>query len=492
MTTQARSIVRDTVEPTYTRYTPSNGKKPDGADFGVDGWLFALPGETLGGVRFPQAMYAAFQAIERGASFWRVREVGGERRQVGSDSTTRKGALALAVNAVAQQGSRAAAPATRHPGTRARGTAWHLASEDGKRSQMPAAMTERLARMRAGQLAALPTVAEIRMAYPLAGGGAMLRLMTAEGSTAERHMIPLTERGAAGQENDLAGIYLDTITDGANTEGLKAAAGWHLTRLGFNYACGAAWAPYTGSASSDAQWKEWAPMLPEGHRWPHTVRVAITATAEHLAYIDRAYGPAPELPDLPDGVSAHPSGPRSLQICYANRRFWQLSYWPRMSGDVWTLYADPARTKSLAKAASPGELLATIPVRDVEAQARATSRKEATETGSDTMMILSKSEERTEAEAAATAEATHRCSLPPNRFLPCGCCPHQVCEDCERCAHTCECGTGGTPAQAAGSAGQLYPNGQPRPECSESDPCEPCWQDQQDEVDAIEASMGLR
>ncbi|WP_327357770.1 hypothetical protein [Streptomyces sp. NBC_01304] len=245
----------------------------------------------------------------------------------------------------------------------------------GERSQVLATMTERLERMRAGRLAALPTVAEIRMAYPLAGGGATLRLMTAEGSTAERHMIPLTERGAAGRENDPAGIYLDTITVGANTEGLKTAAEWHLTRLGFNYVPSLAWTPHTDSASSEAQWKEWAPMLPKGHRWPHTVRVAIEATAEHRAYIDRAYGPAPELPDLPAGVSAHPSSPRSWRICYANRRFWQLSYRPRMGGDVWTLYADQARTKFLASAASPGELLATVPARDAEASEQAAARK---------------------------------------------------------------------------------------------------------------------
>ncbi|MFD8634691.1 hypothetical protein [Streptomyces sp. NPDC059533] len=116
------------------------------------------------------------------------------------------------------------------------------------------------------------------MAYPLAGGGATLRLMTAEGSATERHMIPLTERGAAGRENHPAGIYLDAVTDGANTEGLKIAAGWHLMRFGFDCARGAAWAPYTGSASSEAQWKEWWSMLPDGHQWPHTVRVAITAT----------------------------------------------------------------------------------------------------------------------------------------------------------------------------------------------------------------------
>ncbi|MCM2392630.1 hypothetical protein [Streptomyces albipurpureus] len=45
---------------------------------------------------------------------------------------------------------------------------------------------------------------------------------------------------------------------------------------------------------------------------------------------------------------------------------------------------------------------------------------------------------------------------------------------------------------AAQPAGELRPNGQPRPECSESDPCEPCWQDQQEEGDAIESSMSLR
>ncbi|MFD5856132.1 hypothetical protein [Streptomyces chartreusis] len=54
---------------------------------------------------------------------------------------------------------------------------------------------------------------------------------------------------------------------------------------------------------------------------------------------------------------------------------------------------------------------------------------------------------RKEAKAAAAVEDAHRCTLPPTRRLACGCCPHQVCEDCERCAHTCKCGTGGTPAQ---------------------------------------------
>ncbi|MFJ4880113.1 hypothetical protein ACIP93_33565 [Streptomyces sp. NPDC088745] len=54
---------------------------------------------------------------------------------------------------------------------------------------------------------------------------------------------------------------------------------------------------------------------------------------------------------------------------------------------------------------------------------------------------------RKERGAAAVDENAHRCTLPPARRLPCGCCLHQVCADCEQCAHKCECGTGGTPAE---------------------------------------------
>ncbi|WP_406190219.1 hypothetical protein OH791_33765 [Streptomyces anulatus] len=34
---------------------------------------------------------------------------------------------------------------------------------------------------------------------------------------------------------------------------------------------------------------------------------------------------------------------------------------------------------------------------------------------------------------------THDCTLPLVRRLDCGHCPHEVCEDCDRCPHTCEC-----------------------------------------------------
>ncbi|MDI3101986.1 hypothetical protein QJ054_33670 [Streptomyces sp. AN-3] len=55
--------------------------------------------------------------------------------------------------------------------------------------------------------------------------------------------------------------------------------------------------------------------------------------------------------------------------------------------------------------------------------------------------VLARQESR-----AAGEGNVHRCTLPLTRRLSCGCCPHQVCEDCERCAHKCECGPGGAPA----------------------------------------------
>jgi hypothetical protein len=40
---------------------------------------------------------------------------------------------------------------------------------------------------------------------------------------------------------------------------------------------------------------------------------------------------------------------------------------------------------------------------------------------------------------------THRCGIPLVRRLDCGHCPHEVCQDCDRCPHFCGCSaqTGG-------------------------------------------------
>lgn len=77
----ASSIVREIVTHSYRRYNPTNGRAPQGTEYGVDRWLFDLPGETLNGRPFPQRTYAAYQVTRNAELVCMVPEVGGELRQ---------------------------------------------------------------------------------------------------------------------------------------------------------------------------------------------------------------------------------------------------------------------------------------------------------------------------------------------------------------------------------------------------------------------------
>jgi hypothetical protein len=50
---------------------------------------------------------------------------------------------------------------------------------------------------------------------------------------------------------------------------------------------------------------------------------------------------------------------------------------------------------------------------------------------------------RTSAELQKDGTNGDSCTCMPHLKLPCGHCPKQICEDCDRCACTCDCGTGG-------------------------------------------------
>ncbi|MFE9882584.1 hypothetical protein [Streptomyces sp. NPDC005784] len=342
MTTTAPSIVRETVRPSYTRYTPTNGERPEGTEYGVDGWLFTLPGETLNGRRFPQRTHAAFQVSEHGMLFWMVREVGGERRQRGSRSTSRKGAVALAVSAVASERERAA--------DNARGgrTAAHriATQEPGDQYQARSAEAEQLERTRKSEENERPVTAEIRLAYPLAGGGASLCLYDAHGNEVDRE--PLTERGAAGRENNPDGIYLGSLTAGAMTAGLLRAAGWHLMKDGFNYAPGEQWTAYPVRESEAEQWAAWAPMLPDGHAATPLARVAIVPTHEHLALIERRFGPVPEIPAVA-GLEFKQMGRWGWRATTPTRVL-VLVWTPQLGADRWYVWDETDRHHIVGRA----------------------------------------------------------------------------------------------------------------------------------------------
>ncbi|RNG13819.1 hypothetical protein [Streptomyces botrytidirepellens] len=376
MNTTARSILRDmdNTTPDFTRYTPTNSKRPEGPDYGVDGWLFTLPSESIGPTRFETGTYAAYQISTHGMLVWQVREVGGQRRQVGSHSTSRKGAVAFAVGAVAKEREKTAAPATQDRRPRARGAAWRLAAPSAAGVHTAPTTEERLRQAHAGWEATRPHTAEIRLAYPLAGGGASLRLYDQDGREC-REPIRLTERGAAGRQHDPAGTYLDTLTDGAMTQGLLIAAGWHLAQLGYNYAPHAKWAPYTGREFEREQWAQWSKALPEEPLTPAMARVDLVMTREHRAYREALYGPAPELPALPAGMTAHPTQRGRWTVCLENRLFLTLSWQPLMGGQRWRIWTSPNATKLHSTHHSAPEAIKALSALFAETDAKRAARR---------------------------------------------------------------------------------------------------------------------
>ncbi len=271
------------------------------------------------------------------------------------------------------------APATTDPAPRERGSALGIADEqDGPRQQAARPSTdERTARARAGWEARRPHWAEIRMAYPLAGGGASLRFRDRDGRPTG-DLISLTSRGRAGAPNDPAGIYLQEITNGAMTEGLLIAAGWHLARKGYNYAPGAAWAPEPLQESEAKQWAEWTPMLPDWHREPAAVRVELVMTADHIAYRDAVYGPPPVIEErvaLPEGMSARPKQRGRWEICFQNRIFFDLTWRPIIGGERWTVWTNPQATKQLTTKDNPADAVAAIIARIAERDADLAARR---------------------------------------------------------------------------------------------------------------------
>lgn len=107
-----------------------------------------------------------------------------------------------------------------------------------------------------------------------------------------------------------------------------------------------------------------------------TLRAPLDVTAEYLDFVARRFGPVPDPGEVPDGVAVHALQRGRWRVWYCNRRCWYLTWQPRLQGDVWRLWGGLQATRMLASADNPGELLASLPERDAEIQARATARKE--------------------------------------------------------------------------------------------------------------------
>jgi len=69
----------------------------------------------------------------------------------------------------------------------------------------------------------------------------------------------------------------------------------------------------------------------------------------------------PEVESVAPGMRVHPTQRGRWQVCYQNRRFWDLTWQPTLTGDVWRVWSGPQRTKlTVPRAATAAEVLAAL------------------------------------------------------------------------------------------------------------------------------------
>lgn len=227
----------------------------------------------------------------------------------------------------------------------ARRIAYRRAEEGHREAMRTITITEenRLNLARKGELSSRPVTAEIAIGYPLAGGGALLRLYSATGDQVEH--IALTERPRHRGNPDPESWYAGKITDGALTEGLMIAAGYHLALRGFNYGRGDKWRAYAGSESERKDRKEWAfasrEYTTDGEA-PYLARVSLVPTADYLAYVEASYGTAPvlaELADIPDGWAVRRVQRGWWEITTGGGRF-AITWQPMIGRERWVVRSE--------------------------------------------------------------------------------------------------------------------------------------------------------
>ncbi|MDH6522429.1 hypothetical protein [Streptomyces sp. SAI-090] len=176
---------------------------------------------------------------------------------------------------------------------------------------------ERLARARRGEENTRPVTAEIRVNAQLRT--ATLRLLGKSGAVEDdRNAVPLP-----GEWSYECGP-------------LRTAAGQIIAERGYRLAGG---------------WSEIDDL---------TARTPIEPTGAYLAFVERMYGPAPEVSALPDGVTARSVQRGRWRISKDDRTFWDLTWQPRLDGDVWTLWGGPGATQIVSRSDSPAGALAAI------------------------------------------------------------------------------------------------------------------------------------
>ncbi|MFD7205918.1 hypothetical protein [Streptomyces sp. NPDC059893] len=202
---------------------------------------------------------------------------------------------------------------------------------------------------RQGEKAARPAEAEIRIAEPTAGGGAYLRLYDREGGCHERHLWNLSEHPAAGRHVPYAPVT-ESIDQGAMTRALLDAADERIAGVGFVRPPGATWQPWSRSSA----------FFTSQRARPQHARVQVTPTAEYLAYVEAAYGPEPQVPQLADGWTVQRRQRGRWTVRKNPAEYWDLTWQPTLRGVRWSVWDERGAPILLRTLPTAVEALALI------------------------------------------------------------------------------------------------------------------------------------
>jgi hypothetical protein len=106
-----------------------------------------------------------------------------------------------------------------------------------------------------------------------------------------------------------------------------------------------------------------------------TLRSPLDVTRTYLEFVERRFGPVPELPGLPPGMIAHQAQRGRWHVSYENRRYLDLTWQPRLQGDAWRVWTGPQATTLRATCGSGADAITAITAYITETDARRAERE---------------------------------------------------------------------------------------------------------------------
>ncbi|MFF8506744.1 hypothetical protein ACF064_01525 [Streptomyces sp. NPDC015492] len=338
--------------PKLSRYTCDKGYPGDASalavhTFGTEGYTFTAPGHTAADA--PGTRYAVFQVndvLPGPVWHWVVADVDGQRRRIGQPQDTRKAAIASALGAIDARRSNHADRTAEERAAIGEGSAGNSAPDGpDTRSQLTRAQRAAAWRMAEDQDQAPAPVAPVTTAWWEHDQGARrARIEEEDQAAAQARTLDLARQSEERNRPVRASVYVSRMSgravlrlhgadggdfcdpialDGVHAGPIQAGADAVdvIAKRGFRTASGAYWT--------------------KSRERLDVATLDVVPTRAYLAYVDRRFGPLPEIPAV-DGATITPRVQRGWwDVTTADGQALALTWSPRIGGDRWVVWGGP-------------------------------------------------------------------------------------------------------------------------------------------------------